>query len=259
MSNPKLWRRAALCGAVVAFALGCNERKTLVSVPETVDSFQQGTANETQVGFVQKTALVDVLFVVDNSPSMCEKQQNLAQKFQAFITSLQAQDLDFHIGVIASDMAASTFQGKLVAASGNPRVLTPQTPNLVQAFGQNVATVGLAGSSRSQGLLAAQAALSQPLTSGVNAGFLRADASLAIIFVSDEDDYSLNTVVPPEPDYFVRHFQRSFVALKGAGNEGLVKLSAIVGADSTGKAADCTGSGTTNAACTFHDLNSTLR
>src|SRR5205823_13459992 len=73
--------------------------------------------------------------------------------------------------------------------------------------------------------------------------------------VSGGDDYSLSPVGPGETDYFVQFFARRFPGLKGPGDEGLVKRSAIVGADPTGKAADCTGSGTANAACTYHDLN----
>src|SRR5207249_4680018 len=114
----------ACLAMVCVLALASCRNKTLVKVPETVDTFTQGAADQTAANFSQKPALVDVLFVVDNSPSMCEKQQNLAGKFQAFITSLQSQNLDFHIGVVATDMDNAAFQGKLVAAGANPKVLT---------------------------------------------------------------------------------------------------------------------------------------
>src|SRR5437762_14073109 len=117
-----------IAATVAIFALAaCNDRKHLVQVPDQVDTFQQGAAAQTTVSFTQKPALVDVLFAVDNSPSMCEKQQNLAAKFQSFIASLQQQNLDFHVGVVATDMASASFQGRLVAAGANPKVLTAQT------------------------------------------------------------------------------------------------------------------------------------
>jgi hypothetical protein len=255
MAPPTPLLRTAAVLSACALSVACDDRRRLVQIAETVDTFEQGAAARTAVEFNQKPALVDVLFAVDNSPSMCEKQQALAQKFQAFISALQSQSLDFHIGVVATDMSNPTFQGKLVAAGSNPKVLTAATPNLVQVFGQNVTAVGLAGSARSQGLLAALAALTPPLTTGANSGFLRPEASLAIIIVSDEDDYSLNTVEPPATDDFVWFFTRSILGLKPPGDEGLVKLATIIGADANGQAANCSGSGTPTAACTFHDLD----
>jgi hypothetical protein len=50
--------------------------------------------------------------------------------------------------------------------------------------------VGLAGGELEQGLRAARQALSSPLIEVENAGFLRPEASLGIVYVSDEDDQS---------------------------------------------------------------------
>jgi hypothetical protein len=49
---------------------------------------------------------------------------------------------------------------------------------------------GIMGSGDEKGLAAARAALTDPLLSGHNAGFLREDAALAVIVVTDEDDSS---------------------------------------------------------------------
>ncbi len=240
---------AAAC-ALLAAGFSCSKEK-LVTIAELTDTFTQGTGAQNTLNFKQNSALVDVLFVVDNSPSMCEKQQALAQKFQAFIAAFEAQQMDFHVGVVSTDMYNPTFQGKLVAKAGNPTFVTGATPNLSQVFAENLAEVGLGGSPRSQGLLAAQAALTEPLAGGANTGFLRGpEASLAIIVVSDEDDFSLAD--PPAKaadDYMATYFARLFDGLKGPGNDGLISLSAIVGADDQGKPANCKGTGTKTQTC----------
>jgi hypothetical protein len=56
-----------------------------------------------------------------------------------------------------------------------------------------------------------------------NEGFLREDASLFIIFVSDEDEGAKTEGTP------IRYYQRLFEGLKSAGNENKVSVSAITG------------------------------
>lgn len=50
------------------------------------------------------TGLVDILWVIDNSGSMCRKQAHLRDNFGAFIDSLRDLDLDFHLGVTTTHM-----------------------------------------------------------------------------------------------------------------------------------------------------------
>jgi hypothetical protein len=56
-----------------------------------------------------------------------------------------------------------------------------------------------------------------------NNGFLRDDASLYIVFVSDEEEGAKQDGTP------VRYYQRLFEGLKGAGNENNVAVAAITG------------------------------
>jgi hypothetical protein len=127
---------------------------------------------------------IDVLFVIDDSGSMGNDQQALGRNFGSFISSFRASQVDFHLGAITTDMTSGLRRGKLVAP-----FLTAATPDLEQAFLRMV-TVGSSGSSREQAIAAAAAALSEPLTSGGNRGFLRAEADLALVFLGDEDDQS---------------------------------------------------------------------
>jgi len=131
------------------------------------------------------TDLVDILWVVDNSLSMADEQAEVADKFSDFISSVEDTDLDFHIGVITTDMDSSDLgRGRLL---GDPIYLTQDTPNYAELFAERV-QVGTKGSDREKGIDAAYTALSEPMISGSNAGFLRDGATLSIIYVSDEND-----------------------------------------------------------------------
>ena len=171
---------------------------------------------------------VDILFVIDDSPSMADKQANLKANFPNFINVLNtiAGGLpDVHLGVVTSDLGSSgadgmtapsiggtaqggcSGQGKagalqtygttLVtgkyisdappAAAGGMR-MTNYTGTLAAAFSA-IASAGANGCGFEQHIEAAKRAL-QP-TNTANAGFLRSEAYLAVIFVADEDDCSM--------------------------------------------------------------------
>ena len=86
--------------------------------------------------------------------------------------------------IVTTDMDDPNDSGRF---QGN--VITPETSNPVYEFTQQ-ANQGSNGSATEQGFAAVQAALTEPLLSGANAGFLRDDATLSVIVVSDEDDSS---------------------------------------------------------------------
>jgi hypothetical protein len=230
-------------GALAPLAAGCDDLRLKPIPPPQVDSFAQAGQAVTeefvqdgqakvdafqQSGFTQVDAFqqkaaaeVDILWVVDNSASMVEEQNNLANNFQSFIGYIDQSLIDYHIGVVAMDMFDPAHAGKLV---GTTRVITRTTPNAGTVFAANI-RVGTAGGGFEQGILAAHDALSEPLVSGHNAGFLREGASLAVIFVSDEDDSSQGDI---------RYYQRFFTTLKQVGNERRVIMAAIVGEGPSG-------------------------
>lgn len=156
---------------------------------------------------------VDMLFVVDSSGSMGEEQAALADGFDAFIESFLALEYDFHLAVTDMD-----YQRTAGAFFGDPAILTPDTPNLVEQFREN-ALVGIFGSGSEKGLEAARQALSPAKREGVNAGFFREEALLAVIFLTDEDDQSTASN---------ETYLDFFLDLK-RGDRRRVKLSAIAG------------------------------
>ena len=133
---------------------------------------------------------VDILMVIDDSGSMQEKQQNIVKNMDLFLQAMQnTRDLDFHIGVITTTLkqnevgSSGAWGGHLVA---NPTVIDRNTPNFSDTL-RNHIMVGTSGSGTEQHFLVTQAALSPPVVNNENAGFLRPDAYLAIISVSDAE------------------------------------------------------------------------
>ncbi|MDX2018758.1 MAG: VWA domain-containing protein [Deltaproteobacteria bacterium] len=161
---------------------------------------------------------VDILFMVDNSGSMREEQAKLRKSFPTLIDALRALPgglPNLHIGVISSDVGAGN-----VFISGNPACNRPggdrgqlqvkkgcglnaQSNFLISLNGDTqknfsgkledvfacIADLGTSGCGFEHQLQSIRVALAETFTPS-NAGFLRKDALLVIIMVTDEDDCS---------------------------------------------------------------------
>ena len=151
---------------------------------------------------------VDILFVVDNSGSMGDNQQNLVNNFGKFADSIKTtlgQDIDYHVGVVTSDAYSGNDPscqsvGALVTQTGGAeasgrvcgpfkqgRFLSKDDP-LTTSF-QCIAQVGSSGAASEDVIGAAAAALAPALNAagGCNAGFVRPDSLLVLVLVTDED------------------------------------------------------------------------
>ncbi len=169
---------------------------------------------------------VDLLFVIDDSPSMLDKQTNLKNAFPAFVVELSGLEgglPNVHIGVISPDLGSRgaqdaqpgpgigsgpgscTGDGKAGSLQTNGTNLVTgnfisdtkeadgtRTANysgtLANAFSA-IASLGGAGCGFEQPLQAARNAIEN---NAGNVGFVRPNASLAIILVTDEDDCSMS-------------------------------------------------------------------
>jgi hypothetical protein len=184
---------------------------------------------------------VDVLLIVDDSRSMQPHQEKLSTNFEAFLTYFIEGNVDYHIGVVTTS-AVESFDaphycseedtdetpppGYLVGAgSANKAFITPETPNGATIFSEWV-NVGVCGNGLEMGLEAARLALTEPVVNGPNAGFLREDAYLSLIFVSDEQDSS---------PLGVNEFINTFRGIKGQRSRDIFNASALVVKD----LADC--------------------
>ncbi len=135
---------------------------------------------------MQGVAATDILFVIDDSGSMSTHQQQLAQNIPVLVNSLISSGLDFHAAVITTD--GDNF-GSQKPGQFRGGVVTSDMPNAAGLLSANLLP-GTRGSAQEMVFDPIMAALSEPMLSGPNAGFLRPDAGLTVIAVTDAEDQS---------------------------------------------------------------------
>ena len=165
----------------------------------------------------------DLLFVIDNSCSMYDEQLDLADHIPTLLTALEGSGLDYHIGVVSTDMDDPTHSGKLREVAGD-RWIDPSAPNPQQMF-TSMAGMGTNGSTSPSGLGAAYVA-TDFLQATYNAGFYRPNATLGVVVLSDEADQTPKSVIGQ--DEFVTWLD----TLKGSPRH--TALHGIVSAGGTG-------------------------
>ena len=168
---------------------------------------------------------IDMIFVVDNSGSMAEEQTILANSFSSFISQFTSRNLDFQLGIDTTDNYPKTGTtwwsaagiggrkpylnflndgpGGLLAymptgGSANPKILLPNTPDIVNRFKEN-ALLGINGDGSESGILTLTNALSSSRlgAGGWNHGLVRDGALLYMVVISDEDEsYGYGSDVP---------------------------------------------------------------
>jgi hypothetical protein len=174
---------------------------------------------------------LDLLFVIDDSPSMADKQANLATNFPELIDVLGTVPgglPNVHVAVVTSDLGTKDANGTIAPGigtlgmggcsgsgdAGNMQLfgapvaapslfisdIQPPDPlaarirnytgNLSDVFAQMARGAGAGGCGFEQHLEAMKQALDP--SNATNAGFLRSEAYLAVIFLADEDDCSMS-------------------------------------------------------------------
>jgi hypothetical protein len=180
---------------------------------------------------------VDILFMIDNSPSMAPKQAQLRSNFPELVTRIQnlatnGAAASFHIGIIDSDLGAGPYtlnQGQCHPGGNGGRLHTAadpgaaNVPDACAAFhldpiepfityesatgATNLGSVDLATaftclSAVGEGGCGFEHQLEsvdRALTDPtINAGFLRNGALLVVVLLTDEDDCS----APPDSTLF---------------------------------------------------------
>ena len=192
-----------------------------------------------------ESTAVDILFVIDDSSSMTDEQAQLGiwsnELFDVLATSGELPDL--HIGVTSSSVAIAgitqctngaggsllvgdaTLEGTryLTDVAGPDGRVRNYTGSLTDTFAK-LARVGDAGCGFEQPFKAARLALSNK-----SDGFLRADALLLVVFVTDEDDCSADSEAlfgepyadscsSLGPDTSYRCFEHGVVCYDGLGS-----------------------------------------
>ncbi len=219
-------RRALPLVLFVSVAAGCTARRTIGQPNLSVVDETLNLAHRDKV---------DILFMFDNSPGTSPKLAALRQAFPELLSRIEdlataGVPASFHIGVVDSDMGAGPFTlnqgqchpdgdaGKLRAtpnpdATGAPAACSglslPDafidydsstgtsnvgTLDLATAF-NCISAVGTGGCGFEAPLESVYRALTSP---SVNPGFLRDDALLVVVWLTDEDDCS----APPDSPLF---------------------------------------------------------
>ncbi|MFO0722592.1 MAG: choice-of-anchor D domain-containing protein [Myxococcota bacterium] len=131
--------------------------------------------------------LVDVLLVVDDSGSMSPYQTLLSQAASTFTARGDAAGASYNIAIVTTDGTP----GITGTMRGTPHVISSTDPNRNAELSNTVTGVGINGAGVEEAFRCAATALTDPtLLTGQNSGFLRANANLVVVILSDEDDQS---------------------------------------------------------------------
>lgn len=142
-------------------------------------------------------APVDLLVVMDNSRSMAEEQEKMAERTQNLLTEIDS--LDWRIGFTTTDVSAGSYglRGELLPLTGAAgRVLTKGANDVHRVFGDTMKRdetltcpdTGVCPSGDEQPLAATLLALQK--RGGANQGFFRAGADVMVLVITDEDEKS---------------------------------------------------------------------
>lgn len=200
MSRTNLFKYAMAAVSTAALTTGCDKSGSSFSLAPDSSSYKQ------EAVYIPKK--IDVLWVIDNSGSMETSQKNLASNFQSFIQRFQQNNYDFNMAVIATDGWLKEFTPSSVKArirDGAVRNTTPyphdeehtgvfvmnnNTPNLADIFSVNIRQ-GIVGSGDERPFESLKQATLDSFNISLN--FRRPEAFLAVIIVSDEEDFSHST------------------------------------------------------------------
>ncbi len=201
-----------------AVAINATQNGTNVTYVVALTGKGDTVGIQTDVFMQDAKPKADILLVIDNSGSMGDEQASLATNFGSFIKYANSAKVDYHIAVTTSDMGAEG--GRFVFGTGHAeKVLTPTTFDVENKFKAKV-NVGTNGSATEMCFEPALKGLTAPLVNSDNAGFLRNEAALAIVCITDENEQSPQSVT---------YYQNAFFNIKGHNRKTMFTLNAISG------------------------------
>lgn len=157
---------------------------------------------------------VDILFVIDNSESMKNHQENLSRNIHQLVSSVEKnKTLDYHIGITpifdfryGNEIKKFNPNGYLLPlkgkTNGQPQYYYTREHNNINLLAESL-LIGVlplkdkngryTGPEREELLSPIWSAFHEPaLSSPTNQGFYRPEARLAIVIITDADDSTLN-------------------------------------------------------------------
>lgn len=194
---------------------------------------------------------IDFLFVVDNSQSMATKQKNLAASVPKFVETLVDElkhEVDYHLGVVTTDAyqgnpeecrqlgalvtstAGRESSGKSCGPYGPGRAYMTRDDAVEDSF-PCAARPGIDGEGLERVIDSLRGALSPEMQKegACNEGFLRKDAILVTVIISDEDDGAigggLDGVLGSKGD--PESWHQDIMAIKGGDETHAVTLGLL--------------------------------
>ncbi|MDP1829145.1 MAG: choice-of-anchor D domain-containing protein [Archangium sp.] len=195
---------------VVTWASGANLYQS------TLGLFGSGStvAAVTESYTVPTTA--DLLLVVDDSCSMTDKQGSFAANMATFLSYATTNNVSWNAAVVSHDNDFGLTKGGNFI--GSPKVISLTTPSPAQTLATRV-QLGANGSATEVGLTTAWKALTPPLVTAGNAGFLRPGATLSVVLLTDAEDQSSGTVAN-----WVAHFR----SLRGGRAHNAISVAGFI-------------------------------
>lgn len=229
MQSTRFILKAVLTATAALLVLSACESSTpkLVGVPPEDIRKSEGSGVQTF------NPAVDILFVIDDSGSMMSHQDNLRNNLNLFTAGLVSNKfVDYHIGVITTSENYQSYSqkggGALVGRS--IKYVDRTTVDGIRVL-QDAIMVGTDGSPTEMVFDPLKKALTEPNLSQSNIGFYRSNAFLAVIFITDAEDQSV------ELDAFKTH--QFLLELKKGDSSKLLTYGVIIPAtDATGCARD---------------------
>ncbi|HXH30855.1 MAG TPA: vWA domain-containing protein [Bacteriovoracaceae bacterium] len=156
---------------------------------------------------------LDILWVVDNSGSMTDEQIDLGKHFDLFIKNFMNKNINFKMAITTTD-ATPEFNGLMVEGSDTKLTSAAAKADPAQFLSHfnELVKVGVKGSGEEKGLQTADAFVKK-----YGPTFLRSNAYLAVVIISDEEDQSALS-----PAEYATELK------KVKSNPGLVKVYSIV-------------------------------
>ena len=141
----------------------------------------------TQTHLQEEMPILDIIFVIDNSGSMNIFQQQLSAQMTNFMNVFIATGADFHMGFITTDRGYFQCSGAICWIDNT--FLTP-----VDWAQGVISQISIGGSAYEKGIEMAFNALNNVdynIGAAPGTSFWRDDATLVVIYVSDEPDFSI--------------------------------------------------------------------
>lgn len=156
-------------------------------VPEMKETFKQG----------EQPAPVDILVITDNSRSMAQEQERMAERTQNFLDEINT--LDWQMGFTTTDVSSGKYgmKGSLLPLDGGSGSVLKKGDSFAKEIFAETVTRGETltcinadecPSGDEQPMMATLMALQKKLTN--NSGFFRANADFMVVIITDEDEKS---------------------------------------------------------------------